>query len=248
MTISNLKRNRYFKIVLPIFLIVIIISAFYIGKWQGLYSSKIYPTLSSTSKVVTSPAPSEEIGYGPATTTITLPADGYSTKISPVQPIRSLAQLSKHADSFDGAYPYYEYYVKDVDQFGDIARRYIDKSLGISEVRKFDTDMDGRDETIITLCDYVANGCPHKFIIVKDNRIIFSINQGYRHLNLVKSVDGNGFTVHWTPTVGTKEEMERSYCCPIAHMETTFIYKNGTFKPLTEKKVRTIEIENIKNN
>lgn len=243
MSIINFKNKKLFRTAIPILFILIIISAFYIGRQQGSHSPKIYPKPSVTYKEKAVQAPIEEIGYGPATTTITLPKDGYSTKVTPVQPVRSPAELSKHAESFDGAYPYYEYYVKDVEQFGDIARRFIYESFGISEVRKFDVDMDGKDETIITLCDYVANGCPHKFIIVKDNRIIFSINQGYRHLNLVKSESGNGFTVHWTPIVGTEAEMERSYCCPTAHMETTFVYKNETFKPISEKKVRNTEIE-----
>lgn len=242
MSLTTLKNNRLPKIILPVLFIIIIISAFYIGKQQGSYSSKIYPTLSSQTKVATKSAPVEKIEYGPATTTITLPTNGYSTKITTMPSVRSLTQLKKESE-FSDAYPYYESYVKNVEEFGNNASRYIDKSYGVEEVIKFDVDMDGKDETIIALRDFVANGGFVKFIIVKNNKVIFTVNQGGRHLTLVKSESGNGFTVHWTPIVGTKEEMERSYCCPIAHMETRFIYNNGTFKPSTERKVANPEDE-----
>ena len=236
------KIYKYKKILIPttsifILFIVIIISAFYLNKKQGYYAPRTSPVKSIPSNSTTNSIPVKEIDYGPATTTITLPTDGYSTKIYPLPPIRSDEQLLKESKDFgdDGTYHYF--YAGDIKEFGDVARRFIDESLGIAKVRKFDVDMDGKDETIITLCGYTTNGCPHKFIIMKDNKVIFSVDQGGRHLNLVRSETGNGFTVHWAPIVGTEEEMERSYCCPTAHMETTFIYKNGTFKPVFELKL-----------
>lgn len=220
-----MKNNNYIKLIISVLFVIIIISAFYLYKNQKNNQIKNNIIVSSFS----------------ATTTITLPISGYSTKIIPIPPVRSLTQLLKEAKDFGDDDTYSQYYTSDIEKHGDLANRFIDKSLGISEVRKFDVDMDGKDETVITLCDYVANGCPAKFIIVKDNKVIFTVDQGYRHLNLIKSETGNGFTIYWTPIAGTTEEMERLYCCPIAHMETTFIYKNGTFKPVSEQKVNNIE-------
>jgi len=240
-------KNKLIEIVLPILFVVIIISAYYLGKWKGSSSLEMGSGLPDVSVIneekIVQPE-LEGVGYDLATTTITLPTDGYSTKITEIPPPRTLSQLVKNIESWAGAYPaypYHEYYIEDVEEFGDIASRFIDKSLGISKVRKFDVDADGKDETIITLCAYATNGCPQKFIIVKDDKVIFSIDQGGRHLKLIESVNGNGFTVHWTPITGTEREM--SYCCPTAHMETTFKYINGTLKPVSEKKVRNTKTE-----
>lgn len=179
------------------------------------------------------------------TTKITIPTDGYSVDIKPLPPIKSLNQLKKESE-FSDAYPYMEFYLKDVKKYGNIANRFINESLGVREVRKFDVDMDGKEETIITLCTYGANGCPHKFIIIKDNSIIFSVEVEGRHLNLISSETGSGFYVHWIPKEKEGTKWENSYCCPPGYMKTRFVFEKGKFIPVYEQEVLYFTVNNKK--
>ena len=157
-----------------------------------------------------------------ATTTITLPFEEYSTEKRPLPPIRNLDQiLNEDQDVSDD---YKDYFIKDVEQYGDLARRFIDVIVGIQKVKYFDVDMDGKDETIIFMCGYTNSGCPQKIIIVKEDKVIFTIDAGHKNSDLIKSENGNGFYVHWiSKTDSTK-------------METRFTYTNGVFQPSSEKK------------
>ena len=175
-----------------------------------------------------------------ATTTITLPITGYYTKVMPLPHIKTKEELFKEASfgatvDTDDINSYMDHYMKDIEEYGEIANRFIHESLGIAEIRKFDVDMDGKDETIITQCSYMANGCPHQFTIIKNNKVVFSADQGGRRLGLEEVEDGDGFYLYWTPIVGSEEET--SYCCPTAEMKTRFIYEKGKFQAFTEQKI-----------
>jgi hypothetical protein len=75
-------------------------------------------------------------------------------------------------------------------------------------------------------------------MIIKNDKIIFSIRVGLVGLGLEKSNTGNGFYVHWT----NDELTSRGLCCPIGYMRTRFVYENGEFKPIYEQEVLYIDI------
>lgn len=135
--------------------------------------------------------------------------------------------------------PWQWLYKQEIKEYGDLATRFLpSKSV---DVKKFDVDNDGKDETIIFLCGVGGNHCPHRIVIVKDNKIVFSVSTGLTDLNISKTETGNGFYVHWVPTEG---KWDRGLCCSLGYMKTRFVYDGGKFKPVYEQEVLYFKIEN----
>ncbi len=177
----------------------------------------------------------------PITTKITLFADSYSQQIESLPPIRSLDQISKEEPGFWDSYKWL--FDEQIQEYGNIAARFL---LGeyVTDIKKFDVDLDGNDETILSICGTGGNHCPHRIIIIKENKIIFSVSPTVV-LSINDSKNGDGFYIHWVPW-GLEQEgtiWDVGLCCPPGYMKTRFIYKDGEFKPISEQEVLYSSVE-----
>lgn len=174
---------------------------------------------------------------------VTLSNEGYSNEIKELPQIKSDADIFMDFDG-DGKIDWEWLYKDQIKEYGDLARRFIPENYTIFNIEKFDVDGDGKNETMISLCGTGGNHCPHKIILVKNNKIIFTAGEEFVGLDLNKSDSGNGFYMHWTPLEG--EEWDTGLCCPPGYMKTRFIYENGLFKPVYEQKVLYFKVNNKK--
>ncbi|MEK7181022.1 MAG: hypothetical protein AAB738_01645 [Patescibacteria group bacterium] len=172
------------------------------------------------------------------TKTITLSTNDFSNDTEQMPPIQSMEQILKQDIEEDTLWQWL--YKEQIAEYGNIATRFLPADY-ITNLRKFDTDKDGKDEEIIFLCGVGGNHCPHRIVVVKDQKIIFSVSAGLTGLDLSKTETGNGFYVHWVPT---EEKWDRGLCCPLGYIKTRFVYKKGKFLPAYEQEVLYFEIKN----
>ena len=176
------------------------------------------------------------------TTDITISSEDYSNEIKDLPLVKSYKEIFKVGS--DGKVEWDWLYKDQIKEYGDLAYRFIPEGYTIVGLEKFDVDGDGKDETIISLCGTGGNHCPHQIIVVKANKIIFTLDSGLTGLDLTKNESGVGFYVHWVPSEG--EEWDTGLCCPPGYMKTRFVYENGSFKPLYEQKVLYFKVNNKK--
>ena len=167
------------------------------------------------------------------TQTITLSADDFSIKIEQLPPIKNLG-----ADYYD---VWKQWYTEQIKEYGDLADLFWAEGDSISFAKKFDVDLDGKDELVVGLCGIGGNHCPHRIVVMKDQKIIFSVSAGLTGLDLSKTETGNGFYVHWVPTEG---KWDRGLCCPLGYIKTRFVYEKGKFLPAYEQEVLYFKIKN----
>lgn len=176
------------------------------------------------------------------TTKITLSSEDYSQKIEPLPPTRSLDQIKiEEPEVWDN---YLQLFDEQVKEHGDIATRFLMGDY-VTNIEKFDVDLDGKEEIILSTCGTGGNHCPHKVMIIKDGKIIFSIFS-YLVLSINKSETGNGFYAHWVPWGKEGTKWDIGLCCSPGYMKTRFVYEDGKFKPVYEQEVLYFEVENTK--
>lgn len=173
---------------------------------------------------------------------ITLSTEDYSQKVESLPSVKSINEISKEDPEF---WNNWEWKFKEqIKEYGDIATRFLPSYI-ITDLKKFDVDLDGKEETIISTCGTGGNHCPHKIIIVKDNDIIFFIFAGVV-LSINKSETGNGFYAHWVPWGQEGTKWDTGMCCSPGYIKTRFVYENGKFKPVYEQEVLYFTVENTK--
>lgn len=165
---------------------------------------------------------------------ISLNPEDYSNESIDLPPLKSVKHITEGwMESFQ------ESFKKEINKYGKIATRFLPDD-DITNLEKFDVDGDGKPETIISTCSNGGNHCPHEIIIVKNNKIIFSVSPGITDNELTKSDTGNGFYVNWTPV----KNGDRGFCCPISQIRTRFVYEKGKFIPVYEQKVIYFDVNN----
>lgn len=174
------------------------------------------------------------------TETITLNSDDFSNDIKELPPIKSEAQMDRFLGG-KGDSPLRSFYENQKNEYGNLVNRFLPLMKSISSIKTFDVDNDKKDEKIISLCGVWGNHCPHEIIIVKNRKIIFSSNAGLGYKSIKKSDTNNGFYINWIPA---KDKWDKGLCCPLGHMKTRFVYKNGKFKPIYEQKVLYFNVKN----
>lgn len=167
------------------------------------------------------------------TQTITLSSNNFSNKKEKLPPLKSREEILFEADILEDSFK------RQLDKFGDLARRFL-TDYRITEIKKFDVNNDGKNETVIGLCSG-GNHCPHEIVIVQGDKIIFSISAGLTGLDIHKSETGNGFYAHWVPT---DDRWDEGLCCPIGYMKTRFVFENDIFVPIYEQEVLYFKVEN----
>lgn len=133
-------------------------------------------------------------------------------------------------------------YIESAKENGDLGKRYkfIDYGYDIGNINA-DITGDGINENIIAIYDGGNHG-PSEYQIIKDNKIIFTIKTGDFPIfvGVIPDPSSNGFTVKWN----SSEMLTNGYCCPTGHISTRFVYENGKFMPMYEKKELYFEVNN----
>lgn len=179
------------------------------------------------------------------TTTLSIDFETFSTSSEPLPSLKTLAEITETnkfetKDVFQEAF--YNHAENQIKEYGNLAARFLSEGYDVTNVRKFDINMDGKDELIVSLCGTWGNHCPHEIIVIKDQKIIFSISTGSVGLELEKTDNGNGFYINWVPTTG--DEWDYGLCCPPGYISTRFVYEDGNFKPVYEQEIRYIRVIN----
>ena len=123
------------------------------------------------------------------TKTITLSSNDFSNSSEQLPPTQSIEQILKQDVEKDA--PWRWLYDQEIKEYGDLATRFLPSES--IDVKKFDVDKDGKDETIIFLCGVGGNHCPHRIVIVKDKKIVFSVSSGLTDLSISKTETGQNF-------------------------------------------------------
>ncbi len=170
------------------------------------------------------------LGEKNTTNFIMLESFEYESEIRPLPLVRSLKYILDNDD--DVMDDKKDHFIKSVEEYGDIASRFLIPENGIMRVEEINIDNDEKPETVVHFCAYTANRCPHKIIITKDNNIIFSTTAGYRNLDIKKSENGLGFYIIWQTEENSKSEGVREF----SH-KTKFMKVDGEFSPVSEEYV-----------
>jgi hypothetical protein len=173
------------------------------------------------------------------TTEITLSTKDYSQKIELLPPIKSRREILEDSGIYRSSF---EELMK---KYGDIATRLL-PDVDITNLEKFDVDKDGNSETVLSVCSYGGNHCPHKIMILKNDKIIFSVSAGIVGLDVTKSDTGNGFYVEWTPSLNDGSKWDQGLCCPVGYKKTRFVFEEKEFKPVYEQEILYSMIEDTK--
>lgn len=171
------------------------------------------------------------IKQGNITNVITLESSEYSSEVKQLPPIRSLEYILANDDDSDVESGYKDHYIRNIQEYGDIAKRFLLVEGGIMKVEKLNIDKDTEPETIVHFCAYTANRCPHKIVIIKGDKIIFSTTAGYRNLDIKKLESSEeGFYIIWQSEENSRIDNKRN-----KSTETKFVKINGKFIAISEK-------------
>ena len=97
---------------------------------------------------------------------------GLSAKYTEEDQLREICEDFKACVEENEDDPWSKAYTRQVQEYGDLATRFLSIGDEISWTEDFDFDGDGEDELAVALCGLWGNHCPHRIIIVKDERII----------------------------------------------------------------------------
>ncbi len=190
-----------------------------------------------------------DIGYQSfPTTTITLSSDSYSNEIKELPPIKSVESTLLPASKFEEKYADASVIrgrrLAQIQEYGILALRFLPGD-NIWIMGSFDVDDDGVDEMILAVCGDGGNHCPHKVIIIKGDKIIFSTKAGGTGPRIVTSGTSNGFYLQWAPwQPGDGGIWDVGLCCLPGYMKTRFVYEDGKFIPVYEQEVLYINVKN----
>jgi hypothetical protein len=175
------------------------------------------------------------------TTNITLSNDAYSNDIIDLDHRKSLNEIIKEnqtcGENKDQDCGYVDQIVENYNEYEDFSPYYLPSSTII--VKEFDVDADGNNEKIIYGCGLGGNHCPHKVDVIKNNKIIFSVN-GVNIADIKPVETGNGFYLNWHDD----DDLGGGYCCPSGYVRTKFVYQDNRFIPILEQKVNYVKIIN----
>lgn len=174
------------------------------------------------------------------TKTITLRSDDFSNEAEQLPAIKSMEQIL--GKNIEKDTPWKGLYEEQIIEYGNISTRFLPSDY-VTNLRKFDIDKDGKNEEIIFLCGVGGNHCPHRIIIVKNQKIIFSVSAGLTGLDFSETKTGNGFYIHWVPTEG---KWNRGLCCSLGYMKTRFVYEDKKFMPVYEQEILYFMVKNTK--
>lgn len=174
------------------------------------------------------------------TTIISLASSTFSNVVSELPPQKTKPEILFNAGIFE------ETFIEQMSKFEQFALRLLPEDI-IVNTKKFDVDGDGVEESIVETCTLGGNHCPHKIIIIKGTKMIFSLlSGGGPGINLVDSKTSNGFIVEWTPWKNAGSKWDTGLCCTIGHIKTRFIYKGGVFVPIYEQEVLYFKVNSTK--
>jgi len=124
---------------------------------------------------------------------------------------------------------------------GQIAVNFFDNGQQIEMTDSFDVNNDGEKEKVLGL-NFIgrADGGSYSAAIVKDNKIIFSVDEDDSFI--VPADTTNGFFVEWRSS-----EDSSPLCCPRGYMRTRFVLNNGKFIPVYEQEIRYLIVGNKSN-
>lgn len=171
------------------------------------------------------------------TTNITLSKENYSNAHEDLPAIKTIEEITKETNgeiTTDSLI-----YQETIAEYGDFGIRFF--PVYYPFIKNFDVDADGKDEKVVYLCGIGGNHCPHKIVIVKDDKIIFSVSAGMTDLGLSPSETNNGFYVEWVPT---DNGWVYGLCCPPGFVKTRFVYTNNEFIPIYEQTHMYVEVVN----
>jgi len=173
------------------------------------------------------------------TTSITLPNNAYSIDIRDLGHNKSLEEIIKEnstcGENKNEDCGYLDQIKENYSEYKELASYYL-PNLTIS-LKKFDVDGDGSDEIIVYGCGVGGNHCPHTVDIIKNNQIIFSVDE-VNIADITPVEIGNGFYLDWY----NDKDLEGGYCCPFGYVRTKFVYENNRFVPVLEQKVDYLRI------
>ncbi len=164
--------------------------------------------------------------------TTNISIQSYSSEIVPLElssPSQTQEQINKLGDI--EVYKAQESYKK----FGVLVSHYLPDNY-IYDIKKFDVDNDGQDESIVSSTQtFTAGFGSYRTDIVKGNNVIFSIRED--NSSIIPAETPNGFYIEW----GSVGEFN-GRCCEEGVKRTRFVYKDGQFTPLYEQEVRYLKI------
>lgn len=105
----------------------------------------------------------------------------------------------------------------------------------------FDVDIDGKNEMILSLGGVGGNHFPHITKIIKNNEVIFSVEETQPTIEETKTHDG--FYVNWS---NMYKDFPIGQCCPTGSTRTRFVFKDNKFIPVWEQEIKYIKIGNPK--
>jgi hypothetical protein len=166
------------------------------------------------------------------TTNITIKE--YSTDIKPLSSIK-FAEVIKKIRETETVYG-----VKMAEDnyrdYGQLAVHFLSEYLVIEGSDDFDVDADGKKENIVTVNSLGrADGGSYTSAIIKDNKIIFSVDED--NSSIVPADTTNGFYVEWRNPNDISPR-----CCEKGYIRTRFVWENNKFVPIYEQEVRYVVV------
>lgn len=212
----------------------------YFGERQSVFSSGYGPITEWTSGAF-------DLGVLSApTTTLLISTRSFANVLNDLPPTKSLSEIAgpsmteeRQQELCDQGlcapldyYPFKSLHEEQYDEYGDIVLGFLADGYYFTNYQEFDVTGDGQLEVIIDICGIGGNHCPHKTIVVSDDKIIFSTSPGVIYSGIKPANNRNGFYLYWTPSSGS---WDYPFCCPPGYMKTRFIYKEKEFVPVYEQ-------------
>ena len=179
-----------------------------------------------------------DVGYQTfPTITLRLKSTDYSIETKELPSTRSREEILSLSDIFKDSF------TDQLNKYGNWAQRFLPEQT-IQNIKKFDIDGDGTEETVIALC-HGGNHCPDSAMVVKDNKIIFSSTNAVSMPDIIPAETKNGFYFTWTPQSTTDDIWDEGLCCSLGHIKTRFVFGSGKLVPVYEEEVRYLKVKNI---
>lgn len=165
------------------------------------------------------------------TTNISIDPSMYSQISVELPPIKTDAEIHEKDPIIDFWGSYKD---KSIKKYGDLARRFVGVAGDGTDIYKVvyaDIDKDGKNETIVSICETGANVLAQWDVIIKGDKIIFSSNGG-SFSTIIPAKNGNGFFLEWSE--GKRYD---------GYTTTRFIYSSEKFIPVYEQTTEYIRVK-----
>lgn len=166
------------------------------------------------------------------TTAVTI--KNYSNEIKPVK-IRNFDEALADFYKVNPPGLWEDVIKKNYRDFGSLVTNYLPEDV-IEKIDKFDADNDGQPETIVQY-NFAgrADGGSYRSDIIKDNNIIFSVQED--RASIIPADTPDGFYVEWHNDKDTQGR-----CCPEGFTRSRFVFDNNKFVPVYEQDVRYLKV------